>query len=240
MNLVIDRGNSRIKAGLYNEKTLVNKFSFSTEAQLVSFLQDKDLNHILISSVAQPANELLAILNASGKKIELTHRSPVPIKNLYATPETLGVDRLAAACGALDIFPNRNCLVIDIGTCINYEFVDAQASYHGGAISPGIKIRYEGMHKFTGQLPLIANDSKAAPLIGDTTETCMRSGVINGMIAEINGIIGKYQEIYPGLGVILCGGDYPLFENQLKPHIFVAPDLVLIGLNRILLHNVSL
>jgi type III pantothenate kinase len=239
MNLVIDCGNTTVKAALFEDSTLIEKFYFKTPEELLNSLTTKIPIHVLISSVSQPAEEIVASVNASGKKISLTHTLPLPIKNLYATPQTLGVDRLAAACGALDIFPNQNCLVIDIGTCINYEFLDDQKCYHGGAISPGINIRYEGMHKFTRRLPLVANNSKA-PLIGNTTESCMQSGVMNGMIAEIKGIIKSYKEKYPALGVILCGGDYPLFENQLKPHIFVAPDLVLSGLNRILLHNVRI
>jgi type III pantothenate kinase len=237
MNLVIDCGNTRIKAGLFDGETLSQKFSFDSRDELILFLKEKDIEHVLASTVTIPAQEILQKVNASGKKMQLTHNLPLPVNNLYATPETLGVDRLAAVCGAMDIFPNRNCLVIDIGTCINFEFIDNLKCYHGGAISPGINIRYEGMHKFTKRLPLVANNSKA-PLIGNTTETCMQSGVMNGMLAEINGIIEQYQKKYPDLGVILCGGDYPLFENQLKPYIFVAPDLVLSGLNRILLHNV--
>jgi type III pantothenate kinase len=239
MNLVIDSGNTRVKAALFEDSVLIEKFYFTTLSELLDSLKGKSIEHVLVSSVTQPAEEILVAVQASGKKIQLTHTLPIPIRNLYATPHTLGVDRLAAACGALAIFPNQNCLVIDIGTCINYEFLDAEACYHGGAISPGINIRYEGMHKFTKRLPLVANNSKA-PLIGNTTESCMQSGVMNGMIAEINGIIEKYKEKYHALGVILCGGDYPLFENQLKPHIFVAPDLVLSGLNRILLHNVRI
>jgi type III pantothenate kinase len=239
MNLVIDCGNSRIKVGLFDSETLKEKFFFDRNDELFLFLKEKSIDNVLVSSVAISAEDILEKVDASGKKMKLTHHLPLPIKNLYATPQTLGVDRVAAACGAIDIFPNKNCLVIDIGTCINFEFIDDQKRYHGGAISPGINIRYEGMHKFTKRLPLVANNSKA-PLIGNTTETCMQSGVMNGMLAEINGIIEQYQKKYPDLGVILCGGDYPLFENQLKPHIFVAPDLVLSGLNRILLHNVRM
>ncbi|HEY5825470.1 MAG TPA: type III pantothenate kinase, partial [Cyclobacteriaceae bacterium] len=159
--------------------------------------------------------------------------------NGYATPTTLGVDRIAAVCGALEIYPNGNCLVVDTGTCINYEFIDAKGEYLGGAISPGIHMRLEAMHKFTARLPLVTNNPDAQ-LIGNSTATCMQSGVTNGVIAEIEGIITRYSHLYPDLGVILSGGDYSLFENKLKPSIFVAPELVLSGLNRILLHNVRI
>ena len=146
---------------------------------------------------------------------------------------------MAAACGALEIFQDQNCLVIDAGTCINYEFLDKQANYHGGAISPGIQMRFEAMHKFTARLPLLKEISKT-DLVGNSTESCMKSGVINGVLAEVNGIIDQYNQKFPRLRVILCGGDAHFFENNLKPPIFVAPDLVLHGLNRILLHNVNL
>jgi len=163
---------------------------------------------------------------------------PIPLQIDYATTDTLGVDRLAAACGAWSLFPGRSSLVIDIGTCINYEFVESGGRYKGGAISPGIRMRFEAMHRHTAQLPM-AEPLASVPTIGDSTITCLQSGVMNGVFEEIKGIISRYQRDYPGIGVILCGGDAHFFENNLKPFIFVAPELVLIGLNSILLHNVD-
>ena len=157
---------------------------------------------------------------------------------MYTTPATLGVDRIAAICGAIEIFPQQNCLVVDAGTCINYEFLDAALNYHGGAISPGIQMRFDALHKFTARLPLIKEFNKTE-LVGNSTESCMTSGVVNGVVAEVNGIIEKYAQKFPDLGVILCGGDAYFFENNLKQPIFAAPDLVLHGLNRILQHNVG-
>jgi type III pantothenate kinase len=239
MNLVIDYGNTRIKAGVFEEEMLKDQWIFNTSTDLDAFLKNKKFWNTLVSSVSRPAEEVLQSIDVMGRKLTLDPSLPVPFKNLYATPSTLGVDRMAAAAGAMSIFPATDCLVIDAGTCFNYEFVDELGQYHGGAISPGIYMRLEAMHKFTARLPLVSNNPNA-PLIGNSTETCMQSGVIHGVIAEIEGIIERYRQLYPRLGVILCGGDYAFFENQLKPSIFVAPELVLVGLNRILLHNVRI
>ena len=237
MNLVIDCGNTRIKAATFSDDELREKFSFQSTDELKSFLHSNRFEGGIISSVGIPAEEILGWMDAK-KKFVLKHTLPLPVKILYKTPETLGVDRIAAVCGALGIFPSDDCLVIDAGTCITYDFIDRNKNYHGGAISPGISMRFEAMHTFTKRLPLV----KAAPekLIGDSTESSMRSGVMNGILSEVDGFIINYQKKYPDLRVVLCGGDTPFFENNLKPTIFAAPDLVLIGLNRILNHNAAL
>jgi len=193
----------------------------------------------LVSSVNFDPTEILSWSSSAGKKIILTTSLSLPIKIAYATPQTLGVDRIAAACGASFLYPNEDCLVIDAGTCINYEFLDRNKIYHGGAISPGIFMRFEAMHSFTSKLPLVKSISKSN-LIGDSTESCMQSGVMNGVLAEVNGIIKRYKDLYPNIRVILSGGDHSFFENNLKHPIFVAPDLVFDGLNGILLYHVEL
>ncbi|MBX2914370.1 MAG: type III pantothenate kinase [Cyclobacteriaceae bacterium] len=236
MNLVIDSGNTRIKAALFNQTDLVLKESFGNLNELKDFMNVYEFVHLLVSSVSHPAMEILNLAGNSGKKVILSHQLALPIKLNYATPHTLGVDRIAAACGAYEIFPNQNCLVIDTGTCINTEFIDATGTYHGGAISPGVNMRFKAMHTFTQSLPLLQPET-SAQLTGNSTETCMQSGVLNGTLAEVNGWIEKYNRQYKNLQVILCGGDYPLFENKLKQAIFVAPDLVLTGLNRILRYH---
>ncbi len=238
MNLVVDSGNTRIKVGLFKDRKLILKESFLNLAELKSFILERSADHLLVSSVNHDSAEILSWSNSTGKKISLTSILPLPIRVAYQTPQTLGVDRLAAVCGAQDLFPDRNCLIIDTGTCINYELLDAQNVYHGGAISPGISMRFEAMHTFTAQLPLVSADENVG-LIGNTTATCLQSGVMNGVLEEVRGIIKQYQVLYPELTVILCGGDYPFFENRLKPAIFVAPELVLIGLNRILRYHVE-
>lgn len=236
MNLVIDSGNTRIKAALFGQTGLVLKESFGNLTDLKHFMKGHEFVHLLVSSVSYPANQILELVHNRGKKLILNHQLGLPIKLNYATPHTLGVDRIAAACGAYEIFPNQNCLVIDAGSCINTEFIDASGVYQGGSISPGINMRFKAMHTFTQTLPLVTAET-SAPLTGNSTETCMQSGVLNGVLAEVGGLVEKYHQQYENLRVILCGGDYPLFENKLKHAIFVAPDLVLTGLNRILRYH---
>ncbi|NOS94149.1 MAG: type III pantothenate kinase [Cyclobacteriaceae bacterium] len=237
MNLVVDVGNTRIKAATFEEDRMVASFQFEHLIALREKLGSQIFQHVLISSVNQPDADF-DFIQPTGKKLILSPQLPLPIKNVYATPQTLGVDRLAGACGAYAIFPGKNCLVIDAGTCINYEFIDESGTYHGGAISPGIDMRFKAMHTFTARLPLVQRKADA-DLVGNSTETCMQSGVMNGVVAEVENTIEKYREKYPSVVVLLCGGDAPFFENRLKPTIFAAPDLVLKGLNRILRYNAS-
>jgi type III pantothenate kinase len=192
----------------------------------------------IFSSVNENTNVLVANAWHIDKKYVLTHTLPLPIINSYATPETLGVDRLASVCGARTLFPTEASLVIDSGTCITYDFIDADGVYKGGAIAPGLSMRLRAMHEFTARLPLVEVNENAI-LIGNSTVSCIQSGALNGMIAEIEGTISRYQVHYPQLRVILCGGDTHFFENNLKGTIFAVQNLVLRGLNSILLHNVS-
>ena len=238
-NLVVDAGNTFLKAALFDSGELKTKKSFSNATELKAFLRETPAQHILVSTLSIPVEEILSSSIASEKKIGLHPELPTPLKNKYATPLTLGVDRMAAACGAWTLYPQQNSLVIDMGTCINYELVTEASEYLGGAISPGVQMRADAMHSFTARLPAIRPTETWPPLTGDSTVSCLQSGVMNGTLEEIKGTIARYQERYPGIRVILCGGDAPFFENHLKPSIFVAPDLVLLGLNSILMHNVG-
>lgn len=236
MNIVVDYGNSSAKVGIFNEHKLTHKHVFTNAENLKTFLHGFTATHILISSVSQPAAEVAGWAVLAQHKYILDRTLPLPVINRYATPATLGVDRIAAACGAWELFPATNCLVMDAGTCITYEFIDHTGQYHGGGISPGLTMRFEAMHTLTARLPRV-HPTDNPPLIGNSTETCMQSGAVHGMMQEMDGIIRKYKEQFPGLKAILCGGDGPFFENKLKEPIFASPDLVLIGLNSILKHN---
>jgi len=238
MNLVLDYGNSFAKVGVFEKDELKQNLSFSDVGELKFFLQNFSAENFILSSVAQEASSTLGWVSHIKRKFVLTPALPLPIKNLYATPQTLGVDRIAGACGAHQIFPGLPCLVIDSGTCITYDFLDNKGNYHGGGISPGLKMRFQAMNAFTAKLPL-ADIIEDPPLIGTTTETCLQSGAINGMIEEINGIITRYRREFEDLQVILCGGDARFFENKLKAPIFALPELVLSGLNSILIYNVG-
>jgi type III pantothenate kinase len=238
MNLVVDYGNSAAKVGIFDHLNLIEKLLFRSMKELQEFIRKEKYENFIISSVNADAGLIYSWAENAEKKFILEKTLPLPITNLYVTPETLGMDRLAAVCGARQIFPSGNCLVIDAGTCITYDFVDRHGNYHGGSISPGLHMRFRAVHTMTAKLPLVP-PKENVPLIGNTTETCIQSGVINGLLAETDGIIQQYKEKFKDLRVILCGGDSGFFENQMKASIFASPELVLIGLNSILIYNVN-
>jgi type III pantothenate kinase len=202
-------------------------------------VQSLVIENCIISSVNQDAETISQLIGPFISNVfVLDHQLPVPLLNEYETPQTLGKDRLAAVAGASATHPDKDCLVIDMGTCITYDCIRADRHYLGGSISPGLRMRFKALHTFTARLPLL-EPAADARLIGKNTHDAILSGVINGIVAEIEGIISKYQTIFPKIDVIFCGGDANFFESKIKQRIFVIPELVLIGLNRILEHNVS-
>ena len=240
MNLAIDLGNTSAKVGLFEGDTLAGPPKRIDLAELPAFVAEARPARAIFCSVSSDAAALREPLQPLVPSVyELDYRLPVPVTNGYASPETLGMDRLAAVVGATTLHPGRPSLVIDLGTCITYDLVDAAGYYHGGGISPGLRMRFRAMHTFTARLPLIEPEAQAA-LIGTTTRSAMQSGVINGLLAELEGIMNRYGAQFSPLITLLCGGDALFFETQLKGIIFVVPELVLLGLNRILLYNVSL
>lgn len=239
MNLIIDSGNSAAKVGIFNHRKLIEKFTFYNVEDLRRFVQSAKYSNAMIGSVKADGETIASFVPGNVRIFVMKKDLPLPITNLYKTPDTLGVDRLAGVCGAIQLFPSFNNLVIDAGSCITYDVIDKKARYHGGGISPGLNMRFRAVHTFTAKLPLVSAKAGVG-LIGDNTESSIQSGVVNGVIAELEGIIRQYETNFPGLKVILCGGDAGFFENQLKASIFAVPDLVLIGLNSILLYNVSL
>jgi type III pantothenate kinase len=239
MNLVIDYGNSAAKVGIFDYQNLLEKRVINSLDEVAAYVKTLSVDNIIISSVKEDSSKIVEYTGKASRKFILSHALPLPIKNLYATPTTLGVDRIAGVCGAQQIFPNEHCLVIDAGTCITFDFIDSRGRFFGGAISPGLNMRFKAVHTFTAKLPLVS-PTESVSLIGDSTESCIQSGVINGTVAELDGIINQYSQKFDGLRVILCGGDALFFENKLKTSIFASPDLVLIGLNSILNYNVNL
>ena len=235
---VVDIGNTRIKTALFDGQGLVDEVYFEDFDTFFGFSQQLAFDHALISSVTYTEDDLKAQLDFPF--LYLSKTTLLPIKNLYETPETLGVDRKAAAVGARCIIEKGHLLAIDMGSCITYDFLDEEDRYYGGAISPGLKMRFRAMHQQTARLPLLELSLGQKPeLIGNSTEKGMKSGVYFGILHEIQGCIVAYQAKYPGLRVIICGGDSKIFESLTKDHIFVIPNLVLYGLNRILTHNVN-
>lgn len=241
MNVVIDAGNSSIRFAWFRDRELVNLVSLPLEGGIQWPIPDElgKATHVLLSSVVDVPEAWRNSLKKSANLIELTTSTPLPIINRYRSPQTLGSDRIANACGAAALFPSRDVLVVDAGTCLKFDVVTAQGEYPGGSISPGLRMRFEALHHSTGRLPLL-RPAESAPLTGYDTETSMQSGILNGMCAEIEGIIADYGQNYPGIKVLLTGGDGPFFLNHLKTSIFAAHSITLQGLNAILLHNVDI
>lgn len=236
--LIIDFGNTLAKVAVFNNRETIEVFSIEhvNIEQITALASKYHFYHCIISSVTAIPSEIRDFLEQNYHLTELDHNTPVPVKNLYKTPETLGKDRLAAVVGAFCIFPATNCLVIDAGTCITFDFLDNQGNYHGGAISPGVNLRFRALHTFTSRLPLI-NSKNFEGITGKTTEESILAGVLNGTVAEMKCTIHTYTEIYPDLQVVLTGGDMIFFETKLKSNIFATPNLVLAGLNEILNFN---
>jgi type III pantothenate kinase len=237
--LIIDFGNTLQKLAVFDDKKLVIKEIYQElkPDRLTLFIEKYGpFNGIIQSSVIIHTPEMEKILTESGKFILLTSNTPVPFKNLYLTPATLGKDRIAAVTGALSLFPGRNVLVIDAGTCITYDFLNVTGEYLGGGISPGIRMRFKAMHTFTGKLPLI-EPGDFDDLIGRSTSESMLSGVYIGVTAEIREFIRLYREKFDDVIVIITGGDHEFLHKKLKINIFAVPDLVLFGLNEIFDYN---
>lgn len=238
-NLIVDIGNTRIKTAVFENDNLVKETAFEHMEDFLSILPEISFQHAIISSVKYSEEELRMMLDFDF--LYLNKNTPTPIYNNYKTPETLGVDRKAAVVGARATIEIGALLTVDMGSCITYEILDPLDRYLGGAISPGLKMRFKAMHQQTARLPLVTlTDSSPPNLTGDTTSTCMQSGVYHGILHEIEGFIRAYSKEYDDLKVIICGGDSKVFESLTKDHIFVIPNLVLYGLNRILSYNVNL
>jgi type III pantothenate kinase len=241
MNLIIDVGNTRIKTAVFEDGKLIHnesitKESFASDAK--SIIKKYECINAIISSVSFVNKSQIAELRAVINLIELDYNTKVPFVNQYGTPKTLGVDRIALVSSAIASYPNKNVLIIDAGTCITYDFVNLEGNYYGGAISPGLQMRYKALHVYTEKLPLL-EPSEIVELVGNSTEKSIHSGVINGVINEIDGIINQYRKKNTDLTVVLTGGDVNFLSNRLKNSIFANPNFLLEGLNTILTYNIK-
>ncbi|MBT8245574.1 MAG: type III pantothenate kinase [Winogradskyella sp.] len=240
MNLIVDVGNTFVKFAVFEEDNLIWKDAFKLsqfrkEYKLIK-KQFPKLKSIIVSSVGRLDDKDVNFLKKNLKVLELDWTTKVPFKNEYQTPRTLGVDRIALVSASVLNFPETNALIIDAGTCITYDFVTQKNAYIGGAISPGLRLRYKTLNNLTANLPLLDTE-KPAGLTGNSTESSIHSGVVMGIIKEIDGIIDEYRDKYPDLTVILTGGDAKFLSNQLKNSIFANSNFLLEGLNFILEFN---
>ena len=238
MNLIIDVGNTRVKWALFNNsklvKTVVEPYSTVNKSNRKCFKKNK-IDHIIVSLVGTEDIFDQTLFKDHKNVMYLDHTTRVPFKNNYESPKTLGVDRIALVSAAAIKYPKKNVLIIDAGTCITYDILNKKNEYLGGAISPGINIRFKALNEYTANLPLlkIARFS----LLGKNTRSSILSGVLNGTIQEIEGVIKQYSHKYPDLTVVLTGGDANFLAKKLKSSIFAIPNFLLEGLNRILIHN---
>lgn len=240
MLLAIDVGNTRIKAALFEANTLVETFVFGKEDFIsqVAFILElhAKIKTIVLATVGNFEKKLLSSFENKFSIVHISHESKFPFQNLYTTPTTLGIDRMVLAAGAVMTFPTQNRLIIDAGTCITYDFVDKNNSYLGGAISPGLRIRYEALHQQTAKLPLLSK-TYAENFIGNSTEESIHSGIVNGVIYEISGFIEEYKNQYAKFIIILTGGDGEFLAKRLKNTIFANSNFLLESLNQTFQYN---
>ncbi|MBK0370689.1 type III pantothenate kinase [Flavobacterium agrisoli] len=242
MVLAIDVGNTRIKAAVFEEDTLLEVFVFQPELlqkEIEKILKkNKNMAHLVVASVGKIDKK--AFLEWENRLIVhfFSHQDVLPFQNLYATPTTLGVDRMVLAAGATLLYPKKNRLIIDAGTCVTYDFVDADDQYRGGAISPGLRLRYESLHNFTAKLPLLVVE-KPSHFIGNSTHQSIHSGIVNGLVYEIAGFIDEYAQSFSNFIIILTGGDTDFLAKRLKNTIFANSNFLLESLNQLYLYKLN-
>ncbi len=240
MYLTIDIGNTSSKAMLFDKDNIkwTRSYKKISLKDVRSIFLMHEVDACILSSVVMTPKGILTFLRSKEGFILLEAKTKGPVKNRYKTPETLGSDRLASVTGAAKLFPKKNILVIDAGTCIKYDFIKSTKEYIGGSISPGLRMRFKALHNFTGRLPLI-EPGKTKQLIGINTRDSILTGVQLGILNEMNGFIQQYKKQFGTVKVILSGGDASIFAKHIKNSIFAAPNLIHIGLHEILIYNVE-
>lgn len=241
MDLVIDIGNTLQKIAVFSENGEIVRLFREKELTVPLFEHIFSLHPIenaIVSSVGKNNEKVLGWLEKQAKVIPFSPHCRLPISLKYATPETLGTDRIANAAGANALCPGENVLSIMAGTCLVADFVNEDGEYWGGSIAPGLRMRFLALSHFTARLPLVEPETVGF-FIGDSTQKSILSGVFNGMVYEINGLIDQYSAHFPNLKVMFSGGDSELLQNSIKKRIFAAQNPILFGLHKILKLNAS-
>lgn len=240
-DLVLDVGNTRIKAAFFQGGQVFAQGTFphGDHRALGAFMGDRALSGIVVGSTAAVDKALLAYLGERGTVTLITGASLSPLRNTYTTQATLGADRLANAVAAVQRFPGRPVLVLDLGTCITYDLCLADATYSGGGISPGMRMRARAMHAYSARLPLV-EPAESPALVGTSTETALAAGIQYGMLGELEGYIRRFRNAHPHLAVVLTGGDAVRFVRGLESGIFALPLLTLEGYHALLEHHRTL
>ena len=240
MILTIDVGNTNIKVAVFKQVNLIEKFIF----------QKNDLKNNFQNILKNYPNCTNAVLSSVGKLdendilwlknhfhlLEISQNSNLQFENLYGSPKTLGVDRMVLSAGAVLLYHNQSVLVIDAGTCVTYDFITKEKEYLGGAISPGLRLRYESLHNYTAKLPLLPKKNPEY-FIGNNTDESIHSGVVNGLCYEIEGYISEYSVKNEQFTIILTGGDANFLANRLKSTIFADENFLLKSLQQLYTYN---
>jgi type III pantothenate kinase len=229
--LCLDFGNTRLKAGVFKNGSFIEEVSFENDSleTISSVVQKYKPNKTILASVINHDTEIESYLSTKTRFHKLNSSSKLNFTIAVGKTETIGNDRLALMAAACSEFPGKNNLIIGIGTCITYNFINTESQFLGGSISPGMEMRFKALHDYTAKLPLVGSD-RNLPLIGYDTKTNLQSGVIFGIVNEINGFIEKYNEKYGNFNAVLTGGDAPYFASQLKSRIFADINFLYKGL----------
>lgn len=231
ISLCLDFGNTRQKVGVFKGRDFLKEINLPDTSlnSIEALLNEWSPEKIILSSVINHDPAIETFMTGKTRFHRLNHTSQLPLTTPVGKPETIGADRLALVAAAVDLFPHSHNLVIGLGTCITYNFINNQHEFLGGSISPGMNMRFRAMHEQTALLPYIKAETQF-PLIGYDTKTNLLSGVIWGMSKEIDGIIDEYALKYSNFNVLLTGGDMPFFVPHLKNRIFADPNLIFKGL----------
>lgn len=241
MQAGLDIGNTRSKLGLYFGDGTIKMIYLERESEAIfEAIRKFEIDELIVSSVSDLMVEDVKLMKTLKTFVSLSHHTPLPITLEYNTPETLGRDRIALAAGAVALRPGRHqpYLVIDAGTCITMDIVDANGTFCGGSICPGMTMRLKAMNTFTANLPLVSLEDWTQP-VGKSTAEALNLGAGLGAISEIEGFYDRMKEDYPGLDLILTGGDADFISKKIKRKIFLHPELLHIGLREILRHNAN-
>ncbi|MBP7931117.1 MAG: type III pantothenate kinase [Chitinophagaceae bacterium] len=229
--LCLDFGNTRMKVAIFENGNLLDSFVLNGDGidQIKGLLQEHQPEKSILSSVIHHDPAINELLHSNTSFHQLNHLTKLNFTVPVGKPETVGADRLALSAAVVHFYPGKNNLVVGLGSCITYNFINKYNQFLGGSISPGLEMRFRALHEQTALLPLIEKDWNF-PLIGYDTKTNLLSGVIMGMAKEIEGIVEEYEKKYSNFNVVLTGGDCTYFERLLKKKIFADPNLLYKGL----------
>ncbi len=238
-NICIDIGNTQTKIGIFDNSNLLKTIMLDVlnVENIETIIVENQIENSIISNVNESEEPLLQMLQTKTKLLPFNHFTILPFQNNYLTPNTLGLDRIALIAAAVHLNNDSNVLVISLGTCVTFNFLNRKKEYLGGAISPGLNMRLQAMNHFTAKLPLLTF-KEPTDFNGNSTESCMQSGAFFGLLAEIKSRIELYESKFGETEIILSGGNCYLFEKHIKKALFAHPYLTLFGLNKILTYNV--